>query len=143
MWEGTTDDVYSIKSGYNFHMRKQVINTSSTSVVDQNPRLWNSVWNSGCFSRSNDLLWRGCRDILPVSASLRVKNVDVDLMCVRCGCEEEIVLHAFVGSPFAQAVWFARPLALRVETFLYAGFLEFVKVIFVPSDAVFRVLLAA
>ncbi|XP_057437799.1 uncharacterized protein LOC130729959 [Lotus japonicus] len=117
-WPSNTHGNYTSKSGYHF---VQVVNqqgqSSSSRGPSLHPKLWKNFWKSKALPRCKDLSWRAINDILPVCYSLRVRGVKVDVLCPFYGMKAETVDHVLLHWAAVQLLWFASPLALRVDAF--------------------------
>ncbi|XP_057432773.1 uncharacterized protein LOC130725572 [Lotus japonicus] len=109
---------YSCKSGYKL---LQVLTyedaPSSSRAVTLPPPLWKFFWRTDALSRCKELTWRAIKGVLPVRHSLRVRGVDLDDVCPFCSSEPETSDHVLVRCPAVQPLWFASPLAVRVDQF--------------------------
>ncbi|XP_019171115.1 PREDICTED: uncharacterized protein LOC109166684 [Ipomoea nil] len=50
-------------------------------------------------------MWRAVCDILPTTANLIIKRVDIDPTCQKCGLMHEDVMHALVACDYSKLVW--------------------------------------
>ena len=62
------------------------------------------IWNLNTPPKIHALLWRATNGALPVGHTLRVRGLQAEAKCKRCG-EIETPLHLFFSCPFAARVW--------------------------------------
>ena len=63
------------------------------------------LWNLDIPHKIRVLLWRLCRNNVPVRWRLRGKGVVVPIECVMCTGDVEHLLHLFFDCPFAKSCW--------------------------------------
>lgn len=72
-------------------------------VTDQFP--WGKcIWNLHTSSKIQTFLWRAMNGALPTGHTLRVRGLQTESKCKRCG-EVETPLHLFLTCSFAARVW--------------------------------------
>ncbi|XP_031092290.1 uncharacterized protein LOC115996984 [Ipomoea triloba] len=105
-WYGDPRGCYSVKNGYRYIMGE----------CDNNPMVfdrWNLMWKIKVPPKWKIFLRRALNDILPVTTTLALKRVEVDLSCPKCGLTHEDVMHALLLCDYSQLVWneFTLPLS--------------------------------
>ncbi|KAK7273919.1 hypothetical protein RIF29_14986 [Crotalaria pallida] len=114
IWRNSQDGEYTVKQGYHFVMARSEEGSSSTSIIAQDFP-WSKIWNAHCMPRCRELLWRLCKEILPVKANLFRIGIQTDAICPFCGEDEETINHVFLQCSEVDKVWFGSPLGLRIE----------------------------
>lgn len=99
-WVHSSNGQYSVKSGYQFWLSNQ------TSITDvQQSDGWGRLWRLCVPHKVRVLLWRICRNTVPVRNKLRGKGVHVPITCMMCTRDIEHLLHLFFDCTFASACW--------------------------------------
>ncbi|KAK7275182.1 hypothetical protein RIF29_16291 [Crotalaria pallida] len=114
IWRNSQDVEYTIKQGYHLVMARSEEGSSSTSIIAQDFP-WSKIWNAHCMPRCRELLWRLCREILPIKANLFKRGIQTDAICPFCGEDEDTINHVFLHCSEVDKVWFGSPLGLRIE----------------------------
>ncbi|XP_013583375.1 PREDICTED: uncharacterized protein LOC106292322 [Brassica oleracea var. oleracea] len=97
-WNFSAIRSYSSKSGYAMARKAQL-----NHVTDQFP--WGKcIWNLHTSSKIQTFLWRATNGALPTGHTLRVRGLQTESKCKRCG-EVETPLHLFLTCSFAARVW--------------------------------------
>ncbi|XP_057430540.1 uncharacterized protein LOC130723502 [Lotus japonicus] len=119
-WPGSVDGFYTAKLGYDFVSSMTAANTagSSSSTPPLGNSLWKKLWSRYGLPRCKEFSWRICRSFVPVRSALARRGMAVDLICPLCGIEEETIKHLWLCCPASRSVFFAIPLALRLERFV-------------------------
>lgn len=99
-WMFTADGKYSVKSGYNFWH-----DNYNECCQIQNSRGWKNLWHLQVPQKVRVLIWRLCRNNVPVSYLLRGKGVQTTISCPMCITDIEHPLHIFLDCIFAKACW--------------------------------------
>ncbi|KAF7826659.1 Zinc finger, CCHC-type [Senna tora] len=66
---------------------------------------WKHLWKAPVLPKYKAFLWRACLGILPTSAALARRGVEVEDKCIWCGSEEENAFHVLVECPVMQRFW--------------------------------------
>ncbi|XP_074356116.1 uncharacterized protein LOC141695803 [Apium graveolens] len=99
-WTKATNGHYSVKTGYHLWHERNV----GTSNVTQSSG-WGQIWKLSIPHKVKVLLWRVCRNNLPVRSRLSSKGVQLSLACPMCDSCDENVLHLFFDCYFARQCW--------------------------------------
>lgn len=97
MWMYTKDNIYSVKSGYNF-IREWYQNRgqrTSNNTANQ------TIWNLNTIPRHKDFLGRILNDPVPVRYALHLKGLLNDMLCPRCVTKMETLNHVIMECHFA------------------------------------------
>ncbi|XP_037493294.1 uncharacterized protein LOC105628614 [Jatropha curcas] len=99
IWHWTDSGIYSVKSGY------KVVASHSVDTEDAwRSSFGKSLWSLQIPPKVRHFLWRCCRDILPVKATLARRGLELDTACDYCGTTETLV-HALVECPRVRFCW--------------------------------------
>ena len=112
MWMYTKDDIYSVKSGYNFIREWYQNRDQGTSNNTANHTIWKTLWNLNTILRHKDFLWRIINDSVPVRYALHSKGLMNDMFCPRCVTKMETLNHVIMECPFARKIWFGSNLII-------------------------------
>lgn len=98
IWLPEASGSYTSKSGYAMARKAH--------LPALNPEFpWKKcIWNLNTPPKIQTLLWRATNGALPVGHTLRVRGLQAEAKCKRCG-EIETPLHLFFSCPFAARVW--------------------------------------
>lgn len=99
-WARTTNDKYSVKTGYQMWRAK---NIGTGSVVQLNG--WSKLWKLELPHKIKLFLWRFCRNNVPVKSRLSTKGVSLPLGCPMCNFDNENMAHVLFTCPFVVACW--------------------------------------
>lgn len=89
-WVRSNDGQYSVKSGYRYW---HSIHSGDNSVQPSGG--WRTIWRLCIPHKIKVLLWRLCRNNVPVRNHLRGKGARVPINCVMCTGDIEHLLHLF------------------------------------------------
>lgn len=108
VWSFTKNGIYSVKTGY-----MQIV---ENDALDEDPSnyTWLWIWKLNVPPKIQVFMWRCMKDMLPVSANLVGRYVDVDPFCKRCGSEVETAEHVLRDCVWASEFWANSPLHLGV-----------------------------
>lgn len=87
---------------------------------------WRTLWGLNLPGKVTNFLWRTCRKVLPTTAVLAEKRVNISVVCQWCQMQVESDLHVLFQCCFARDVWEK------------AGLIDVVTVF--PDDTVMKVL---
>lgn len=73
---------------------------------------WNKIWTLRVIPKIRVFLWKTLYAIIPTKINLIGRFLDVDLFCVRCGADVEIVEHVFRDCEWVRKVWDSCPITL-------------------------------
>ncbi|XP_019179952.1 PREDICTED: uncharacterized protein LOC109175154 [Ipomoea nil] len=95
---GDPNGIYSVKNAYRSIMGDY---EHMPGVFDK----WTSIWKMKVPPKWRIFLWRAICDILPTTANLIIKRVDIDPICQKCGEMDEDVMHALITCDYSRLVW--------------------------------------
>lgn len=99
-WLHSTDGIYTVKTGYKFWQSQR-----RSSVPHSFQTGWSKIWRVSVPHKVRILLWRFCRNNLPVRNILRSKGVATTIVCPMCDNDVEHLLHVFFDCNFASQCW--------------------------------------
>lgn len=115
MWKDNRNGQYSVKSGYEqlrcLQNTQQMIGPSNSN----GSKLWQKIWAIGASPRCNELVWRACKEVLPVRTNLIRRSLNIDPICPCCGEEEETTIHALLKCEAVRRMWFASHLSIHIQ----------------------------
>ncbi|XP_037492746.1 uncharacterized protein LOC105643399 [Jatropha curcas] len=99
IWHWTDSGIYSVKSGYRL-VASQYVDPEAV----WRSSFWKILWSLKIPPKVRHFLWRCCRDILPVKATLARRGLELDIGCDYCGNTETLV-HTLVECPRVSFCW--------------------------------------
>ncbi|XP_028246829.1 uncharacterized protein LOC114424175 [Glycine soja] len=114
IWKHTTDGIYSVKFGY--HIALSLINDVEASSYTYNEALWRNISKKQVTPKCINLVWKTCRNILPVRENMIRKMPQMDPICPYYGEMEETLKRLFLPCLEAKSVWFASQLSGKITT---------------------------
>lgn len=100
VWAKSLDGIYNVKTGYYFW---QNLNAGDSNCTQSEG--WRRIWRLSIPNKVKILVWRFCRNIIPVRNRLRGKGIQVPVTCPMCNRDIEHLLHLFFDCPFADSCW--------------------------------------
>ncbi|XP_074310578.1 uncharacterized protein LOC141646600 [Silene latifolia] len=101
-WKYTEDEVYTVRSGYDF-LLSQTSFSCSPSFYSAFP--WKVLWGFRCSPKFPLLVWRIVHNILPSLENLSVRGIQVSTCCVFCNSQSESLDHLFRSCTVSRHVW--------------------------------------
>ncbi|XP_074347005.1 uncharacterized protein LOC141685825 [Apium graveolens] len=95
-WALEDKGVFSVKSYY------RSIRGEQTNVEGG---FWKQLWGLKLPGKIINLVWRACRNVLPVASELIKKYVNIDLLCPQCHLRPETPVHVLFMCSFAKELW--------------------------------------
>lgn len=95
---------------------------------NDNSGFWRKLWNLKIPPKVKNFLWRAVNNCLPTKDLLRVKQVQVNIVCPTFNEAPESILHALVLCPFAEHCWNAT--ALPAITGEFSSFGDWLHLVF-------------
>jgi hypothetical protein len=115
-WPKTKDGAYTVKSGYQaIHDWKDDNNPNHTSSNNTPNPVWQKLWKLKIPPKYTTLIWRILQNALPVANNLRKRGINCYPLCPRCQETTENQDHVFSKCVWAQQIWFASPLPLKLD----------------------------
>ncbi|XP_019197153.1 PREDICTED: uncharacterized protein LOC109191020 [Ipomoea nil] len=97
-WHNDANGCYTVKDAYRCLMGEF---NHTLGEFDR----WITLWKLKVPPKWKTFLWRAVCDILPTTANLIIKRVDVNPTCMLCGLTNENVMHSLVLCDYSRAVW--------------------------------------
>lgn len=66
---------------------------------------WRKLWSLRLPGKILNFLWRTCKRVLPIAATLITKRVNISMMCPWCQVHMEDAIHMLFKCEFAKDVW--------------------------------------
>lgn len=112
VWDNTKTGYYSVKSGY--WVQVNIINNDPKRVIEDQPSLdllFQMAWKTDTSPKVHHFLWRFISKYsLPVAANMVKRHIARDASCLRCGQEDESIIHVLFLFPLARLVWAVSPI---------------------------------
>ncbi|XP_042958021.1 uncharacterized protein LOC122293512 [Carya illinoinensis] len=105
IWNFERNGLFSVKSCYRLIMDLSRLETSESSNVRSQQKLWKALWKMPVPNKIKFFAWRACMDSLPSKVKLMQKQVLQDASCRFCSFSEEDFLHAVFTCDQVQASW--------------------------------------
>ncbi|XP_059437026.1 uncharacterized protein LOC132170149 [Corylus avellana] len=105
VWVGTTNEVYSVRSGYHLEssmLEREAGTCSNNSYIIE---FWREVWNVRGPTVVLMFLWNACHNILPTRENLYRRGILQDPLRLICWLETESLGHTLWSCASAQDVW--------------------------------------
>lgn len=99
-WVHSNDGQYTVKTGY-----KKWHQSFVGSMDVQQSNGWGRLWRLKIPHKVKYLLWRICRNTIPVRYRLRGKGVVVPIGCFMCTGDVEHLMHLFIDCTYATECW--------------------------------------
>ncbi|XP_065851311.1 receptor kinase-like protein Xa21 [Euphorbia lathyris] len=99
-WQFTSNNQYSVKSGYWMAVENE---TEDLLPLDQVN--WNMLWKLHVAPKVKNCIWRMLSQCLPIMANLAKRCTSLPNRCSICDKVNENETHTFISSVFARQVW--------------------------------------
>ncbi|XP_021766152.1 uncharacterized protein LOC110730643 [Chenopodium quinoa] len=109
-WKYHPSGRYSVKTGYYFLSRNQMMNDSPLSTKDE--RFAKLIWSLNIQPKWKIFLWKLLYDGIAVKVNLVNRGIAVDATCDVCGLELEDSQHLFRFCSLAKYVWDNSPMTV-------------------------------
>ncbi|XP_057775116.1 uncharacterized protein LOC130994098 [Salvia miltiorrhiza] len=103
--------MYSVKSGY--RLAVEIQNRDAASSSNPYGHLWSWIWALDVIPKVKMFMWKCLANALPTAQALRRKNVNVDVLCRRCGVAEESMEHALRDCSWVRVLWAVSPIRIQ------------------------------
>lgn len=100
IWKEDKASVCTVKTDYRLCMEK-IMNVTKNFV----PGEWKHIWRIKSPPKVRNLIWRVCRDCLPMRKKLQERGVDCPSSCPVCDNSVEQTIHLLFGFQFNKEVW--------------------------------------
>ncbi|KAF7824834.1 uncharacterized protein G2W53_022978 [Senna tora] len=107
VWLGDAKGLFTVSTCYKYYMARhwEEINLLPHLQGRVGSGFWKHLWKAPVLPKYKAFLWRACLGILPTSAALARRGVEVEDKCIWCGSEEENAFHVLVECPVMQRFW--------------------------------------
>jgi len=100
IWSYNTNGVYTAKSGYSWLL------CNSGSDNNQQPSfVWSWIWKLKIPEKFKLLIWLVCHNAIPTLSLLHHRQMAPSATCLRCGEDEESILHCLRDCRFSSQSW--------------------------------------
>nr|KYP51687.1 Putative ribonuclease H protein At1g65750 family [Cajanus cajan] len=124
-WHYTEDGRYTMKSSH--HLAKAMYRVEAELTRNTHDSIWTKIWAVNSPLKCKNLVWRACLNSLLVCANLHQHHVNVDSLCLRCGCDVETIEHAFLTCSDSMKLWFSFHLSIWVDFNQITSFKEWLR----------------
>ncbi|XP_023645887.1 uncharacterized protein LOC111832631 [Capsella rubella] len=104
-WHFTKSGKYSVKSGYYVARMPDPKCTIAPVYGPDILRLLTRIWKVRCPPKIQHFMWQLLTGCISVSANLNRRGIHCDILCSRCGAQEETVNHAIFECSPARQSW--------------------------------------
>lgn len=114
IWKHNPNRQFSINSGYKIsreQMNREKGGEGSSTIVDDERKLWGKIWSLNIKRKAQHFLWRACNNCISVRACLKKGGIKTDGMCKQCREGLETVEHLFFYCPKTQLIWKISPVS--------------------------------
>jgi hypothetical protein len=127
-WQGTSDGIYTVKSGYNAQIEWDYNNSNSgqTSTNSKEAMAWKNLWKAKVPPKQTHLMWRILHNVIPIKPNLITKGIICDSLYPRCYETTESLDHAFLHCSWVRQIWFASPLTINTALIQNLSFSDWV-----------------
>lgn len=94
---------FTIKSAYFFALQSKLDCKGSPSQISNSK--WKRIWSLSVLENVKNFLWRAHNNSLSTKTSLHYRKISLDLVCLICKQEAEIVTHLVWNCSAANDVW--------------------------------------
>ena len=97
---------FNIKSAYYIAFGVlETMDEGESSSGDPRSPLWKKLWHLNIPSKMRIFAWKMFMNALPTLVNLQIRGVNVGEICLACGKEPELIIHALVRCEVAKRVW--------------------------------------
>lgn len=125
-WLNNKNGRYSVRSGYwlarSIHPRH-----STAASLNAEHIVWKKIWNLNGPPKLKHLLWRGCKNSLPVNDVRKHRHLAESELCTRCSMATETLHHAIFECPSHQNMWLAHPCQRLISDAPNDSFMDFIQ----------------
>ena len=94
IWPFVPSGNYTVKSGYNFLIKENSSQATSSTNPGLNQALWKSIWEASVPNKVINFLWRVCKNAIPSKMNLVQRKILTEGTCDHCHATSETALHA-------------------------------------------------
>lgn len=109
-----------------------------TSTSSNNGPIWKHIWSVKVVPKCRILVWRACKNIIPVRMNLKKWMVDVDSIRSYSGDTKETMKHMFLYYEVVKPIWFASQLSGRLESGNEISFIQWIVAYLEVNDTTFH-----
>lgn len=98
VWNTKRNGIFKVRLEYNLacSLRKEVSMVAESSRTREDKgRIWRKVWQLPVKPKLKHFLWRCLHNWLAVDSTVKVRGMEIDETCKRCGMGKETREHIF------------------------------------------------
>ncbi|KAM1318319.1 hypothetical protein PS1_003509 [Malus domestica] len=130
VWYHTTDEVYSVKTGYSLAIKLMEDGAlgrkgqGAPSDFNKLNLVWNNIWRLKVPKKIKIFIWCCCNNALAVRRNLKRRHMRIDNVCGVCNTFNETENHLFFfWCEISHVFWFCSPLHLNSHVLEGSDFL--------------------
>ena len=103
---GNKKIIFFVKSAY--YVAKKMLDSDiqgETSRGDVRAPLWKRIWQLNIPEKIRIFAWRLCMNAISTMVNLNRRGIQVEVLCLICKKEEEVVEHVILKCELAKVVW--------------------------------------
>ena len=104
-WKHTNSGCYSVKSGYAIAVEQRKKSQGLIRLEPSCNSLKSKVWKLKSQRKIKHFLWQALFDFVAAASKLKERHCGTDLVCQRCGAENETINHIIFECPPAVQCW--------------------------------------
>ena len=105
IWPFVPSGNYTVKSGYNFLIKENSSQATSSTNPGLNQALWKNIWEASVPNKVRNFLWRVCKNAIPSKMNLVQRKILTEGTCDHCHATSETTLHTLWECPKLSVVW--------------------------------------
>ena len=109
IWPFNPDGIYTVKSGYKFLSEEHIGRQPGPFEIEALKSLWKKIWGLNVPNKVKHLVWRACKDSLPIKANLVRRKIITIGTCDSCKMHQKHAIHALLHYPDLKPLWCTRP----------------------------------
>lgn len=105
--------MFSVKSAYILARSARIqakLVAESTRTMAEKGRMWQQVWKMKVKPKLKHFLWRALHNWVATGSAIKNRGIEVDVICKRCGMDQETQEHLFFHCEEAALVWKLAPI---------------------------------
>ncbi|KAL0002087.1 hypothetical protein SO802_015868 [Lithocarpus litseifolius] len=104
IWPFVSSGNYIVKSGYNFLIKENSAQATSSTNPGINQAIWRNIWDATVPNKVRNFLWRVCKNAIPTKSNLVQRKILIEGTCDHCQASPETALHALGVSKIISGV---------------------------------------
>lgn len=105
-WKHNRSGDYTVRSGTSLATRSVLSKEFQEAGMQPSINsLKNEIWNALTAPKIQAFMWRSLSSALPVASNLVTRGMNVDMICLLCGTQDETPNHVLFNCEVARQVW--------------------------------------